>query len=90
MLPRLYAYMDMKSQTTRLQEVLAIYVRLKELGVSEDLCPALGEFKKIANTFVKDGVSCEGKVKLPEITRVLVYRLTMQAHLESTVMLQMI
>lgn len=78
----------MKDQKTRLQEVMAMYMRLQELGISEDLCPGLGEFKKIANAFVKEGASVEGKIRLPEITRVLVYRLTMQPHIESTVVLQ--
>lgn len=80
--------MSQKSQQDRLQEVIKMYQRLKDMGVSCDLCPALSEFKIAANTFVKEGFSTTGKIKLPEVNRTLHYHFTMQPHIESTIVLR--
>ena len=74
-----------KTQEIRLKEVLEIYRKLKELGLSDEVCNDLKEFRRIANTFVKEGYSTQGKIPLPEIGRVLIYHFTMVPHLESSV-----
>lgn len=79
-----------KNQEDRLTEVINLYRQLNDLGVTTDSCDGIKEFKKIANTFVKDGFSSSGKIKLFEIDRVLAYTFTMQPHIASSVTLKMI
>jgi len=79
-----------KTQNDRLCEVIGIYKKLTELGISEEVCPGISIFRKVANTFVKEGVSLSGKIKLTEIERELHYLLSKQAHIESSVMLKVI
>lgn len=64
-----------------------MYGKLKSLGISEDLCPALSEYKKVANAFVKEGYSSEGRIKLEEVSRMLTYKFSMQPHIESSLIL---
>ena len=79
-----------KSVEERLEEVMVIYKKLKDLGIDEHTCQGITEFKKIANYFVKDGHSASGKIKLYEANRTLVYTLTMQPHIASNVVLKII
>jgi len=75
-----------KTKEERLKEILEIYVKLKELGLSDDVCPKLKVFRKVANEFIKEGYSINGKIFLEEIGRTLIYNLTMQTN--STVFLK--
>lgn len=77
-----------KSQEDRLKEVIDLYAKLKDLGLSDDVCPALKKFREVANTFVREGYSSEGKIKLEEIERSLCYRMSMQSHIDSYVVLK--
>ena len=74
-----------KTLDERLKEMLLIYSKLKELGMSEHVCFGLADFKKIANTFVKEGYSVQGRIPLDEIQRTLVYHLSIVPHVVSSV-----
>lgn len=77
----------MKSQNQRLDEIIEIYKKLNELGLNIDIC-GINEFKKIANEFVKNNISSSGKIKIPEIERELIYILSTQSHIISSVSLK--
>jgi len=77
-----------KTITARISEIKLIYEKLQNLGLDSEVCPGIKEFKEVANSFVKEGVSLSGKIKLPEIERTLVYTLTMQSHIDSNVVLK--
>ena len=79
---------DVKDQNTRVQEAINLYKQLYDLGISEAVCPGVKDFKAILNDFVKNGQSLSGKIKLPEINRQIVYILTMQPHIISSVSLK--
>jgi hypothetical protein len=79
--------MKSKTQEERLQEVLVIFQKLKSLGICDDVCSGLVEFRAAANRFVRDGGCATGRIQLPEISRCMVYRLRALAHVESTVQL---
>lgn len=72
-----------KPLSARLQEVANIYTQMKEFGLDQTVCEKIGEFKQIANVFVKEGYSQSGKMYLREIDRYLVYVLSMQPHIVS-------
>lgn len=76
-----------KSLEKRLNEIMNIYKKLDELGISEDVCSNIKKFKQIANNFVKNGESQSGKIILIEVQRTLHYILSIQNHIESTVRL---
>lgn len=73
-----------KDAKTRLDEAMTIYKKLSGLGISEDVCPGIKEFRDILNEFVKHGHAASGKIKLPEINRKLVYILSTQPHIVSS------
>jgi hypothetical protein len=75
----------MKSVTERIFEVKQVYQKLKELGLN-DQYEGIHDFKQIANLFVREGVPASGKIKLPEIDRILEYILS--NNIPSTVMLK--
>ena len=77
-----------KTLETRLTEVKTLYKHLSELGLSDDVCPAIKEFKIACNNFVKYGRGQSGKIKLPEIERNLVYILSIQPQITSNVVLK--
>lgn len=79
-----------KSMEDRLSEIKTIYSKLIELGLSDKNCSNLKEFKIICNDFVKNGVSASGKIKLNEVSRVLIYVLSLQPHITSNVVLKSI
>ncbi len=70
--------------------MINIYARLGDLGVSESVCPALAEFKAAANSFVRDGVGCSGRLALAEIGRVLRYTLSTRPHVVSSATLEVL
>jgi hypothetical protein len=77
-----------KSMEKRLAEVKTLYKHLFDLGLSDEVCPAIKEFKMICNDFVKNGIGSSGKIRLHEINRDLVYILSMQTHITSNVTLK--
>ena len=78
----------MKSLEERLEEMKQIYVKLNDLGITEQTCCGISKFKVFANDFVKNGISYSGSIKLQEINRKLVYILSTQKHIVSNVVLQ--
>jgi hypothetical protein len=79
---------EKKNLTDRVREMTSIYTKLADLGLSTETCPSLEEFKRIANTFVKDGVGQSGVIKIPEIQRELQYKFSMQSHIDSSIILR--
>lgn len=77
-----------KTISERIAEIKLIYEKLQNLGLNEEVCPGIKEFKGIANTFVKEGVSLSGKIKLQSIDRTLVYILSIRSHITSSVALK--
>ena len=77
-----------KTIEVRLNEVMEIYHQIRELGLSEAVCPELKLFKIDANLFVKTGQSINGKIKLKEINRELIYTLSSQPHIISSATLK--
>lgn len=73
----------MKTTSEKIGEIIEIYSQLKTLGISDELCPDLSMFKKIANDFIKSDSSISGKMKLPEINRELIYLLSIQPNIKS-------
>lgn len=77
-----------KTLEKRLSEVICLYKHLSDLGLYDDICPAIKEFKMICNDFVKNSHGSSGKIRLHEIDRDLVYILSMQSHITSNVTLK--
>ncbi len=73
----------MKSASEKLKEIIDIFNKLKELGISDDLCKDLKNFRKISNDFIKSDTSFQGKIRLIEIDRELVYLLSVQPNIQS-------
>ena len=78
----------MKTTSEKISEILEIYSKLQSLGLSEDVCPNISTFKKIANDFIKSDNSFSGKIKLQEINRELVYLLSIQPNIKSYAILK--
>lgn len=64
---------NQRTMEERQEEVNKIYAKFQELGISELL---LKEFPSITKTFIEDGISACGIIKIPEIGRELVYLLS--------------
>jgi hypothetical protein len=77
-----------KTISERISEIKLIYEKLQNLGIDGEVCPEIKNFKEIANTFVKDGISLSGKIKLQSIDRTLVYILSIRSHITSSVALK--
>lgn len=78
----------MKTVAERIKEIANIYKQLENLGLNENTCQKIKDFKTIANQYVRDGLSVSGSIKLFEIHRDMFYTLTSQEHLSSHVMLK--
>ena len=61
---------NQRSQAERQMEIDKIVEKLTELGIHMDLFPGL---ETIANNFIKTGVSCNGRIKSPELEREFLY-----------------
>lgn len=59
----------------RLEKAIEVKKALINLNLSEEICPGLKDFSVILNEWVKEGKYSEGKIKLPEIGKKLVYQL---------------
>lgn len=76
-----------KAMVDRLNEVRTLYEKLFSLGLPPDL-DGIATFRGIANHFVKTGEGASGKLSLTGCKRILVYKLSNQAHIQSTILLQ--
>lgn len=79
--------MPTKAIEVRIQEIQSIYYQLNELGLSKEH-EGVAQFQKIANEYVKNGTSASGKIPLHGLKRHIVYKLSMQPHILSTVTLR--
>jgi hypothetical protein len=64
----------------RLEKAIEVKKALINLNINDEICPELKPFSKILSDWVKDGKFVEGKIKLPEIKRKLVYQLASPKH----------
>lgn len=71
----------------RLKEVRTLYEQIFAIGFPPDLEP-IAAFRAIANRFVKVGEGASGSLPLKGYKRILVYMLSNQAHITSTVVLK--
>ncbi len=60
----------------RLEKAIEVKKTLINLNIYDEICPNLKSFSKILSDWVKDGKFVEGKIKLPEIDRKIVYQLS--------------
>jgi hypothetical protein len=77
----------MKGVEDRIKEVGQKYGKLQELGLTGEI-EGIKDFKKIANSFAKDGVSASGTIHLREADRKLVFFLTNNSRVVSSVVLK--
>ena len=63
----------MKPLHLRIEEIKNIYLQLEQLGL-DDRFDAIVNFKKLANSYVKDGIGSNGVMPINSINRVLCYR----------------
>lgn len=83
----------MKSSKEKISEIIEIYSKLNSLGLNEDICLGIGEFKKIANEFIKTNTNqknLNGKINIVEIDRELVYSLSIHPNIKSYAFLRYI
>ncbi len=76
-----------KTLEVRLTEVRVIYEKLHALGLPHD-DENIASFRTIANHFVKTGEGASGQLPLRGFKRILVYKLSNQSHIQSTVVLK--
>lgn len=72
----------------RISEMKNIYLQMYDLGIDEHVCEGMRQFKEVANRFVKEGIGASGRIQLHEINRDLVYILSTQPHVVSSVVLK--
>lgn len=60
----------------RLEKALETKRALVSMQITEETCNDLKLFSAILNEWVKDGKYAEGKIKLPEVNKKIVYKLT--------------
>ena len=65
--------LKIKTLEERLEDAQTIYQKLMELGIHKRF-DAMDSFYSSLQTFVKEGISDSGKIKLPEIQRILYYQ----------------
>lgn len=76
-----------KDITQRIDEIKEIYIKLKDLGIHKRF-ESLNPFYEICERYVKESLSASGKIKIPEIERILFYKLTVTFGKENEVVLK--
>jgi|APGre2960657444_1045066.scaffolds.fasta_scaffold13365_2 hypothetical protein len=66
--------MKLKELPERISDITEIYSKLISLGIHKRF-DGMNIFYEHINLFVKEGQSASGKIKLPEIDRILYYQL---------------
>jgi hypothetical protein len=64
----------------RLEKAIEVKKALINLNITDEICPELKDFSKILSDWVRDGTHKQGKIKLQEINRKLVYQLDVPKH----------
>jgi hypothetical protein len=69
--------MDQKIDQTkkRIDKAIEIKQAIQKLNIIEDNYQELKDFSVILNQWVRDGKYCEGKIKIPDLDRKIVYQL---------------
>ena len=75
-----------KNITERCNECVTIRRKMRELSL--DTLPECKQVTDAMNTYVKDGVGTSGSVWVPCIHKHIVYKFSVQSHVESSVSLQ--
>lgn len=65
---------SLKTLTERINEIKNIYIKLEELGLHKRF-DSMESFYKDAQTYIREGISIQGKIKIPEIERNFYYKL---------------
>lgn len=76
-----------KTREAREQEIKEIKTKLTQLGLSDEF-EGIKEFYKITETYVNDGFSWSGSIKLNGLKRILEVRLPMSEHIKCSVNLK--
>lgn len=66
--------MVLKTLTERIEEIKKIYIKLEELGLHKRF-DSMERFYNDVQTYIREGIYIENKVKIPEIERILYYKL---------------
>lgn len=66
--------LKVKTLEERIEDGKEIYQKLMDLGIHKRF-DAMNPFYETLQTFIKEGCSASGKIKLPEIQRILFYQL---------------
>jgi hypothetical protein len=77
-----------KPVDVRLKEMLDVYKELDKHHITEYNCLGIGEFKELANAFIKDGTEAKGVIQIEEIDRNLEYSLINFVGVASVVVLR--
>ena len=77
----------LKTLEMRQQEIKEIKSKLTELGLSEEFS-GIKEFYMILETYINEGVSWSGSIKLSGLKRILEARLPMREHIKCSVNLK--
>ena len=76
-----------KDLTERLKEIKELYSKLESLGMHKRFI-SMESFYQSCQEYVKEGISASGTIKLPEIERILYYKLTPTLGRECSVLLR--
>lgn len=71
---------DMDNARKRIDKAIEIKMNIRSLEFDENTCESLKEFYKILNEWVRTGMYANGKIKLPEIQKKIVYTLSNPKH----------
>lgn len=66
-----------KTLTERIDEIKTIYTKLEELGLHKRF-DSMETFYKDVQIYIREGISIQGKIKIPEIERVFYYKLVIR------------
>ncbi len=66
--------------TQRIHKAIEVKLGFEKLGITEEICPDLLKFSKVLNEWVKSGNFQQGKIKLVEVDKKIVYQLSSIKH----------
>ena len=76
-----------KTREMRQLEIQEIKTKLTELGLSEEFS-GIKKFYEITETYINEGISWSGSIKLNGLKRILEVRLPMREHIKCSVNLK--
>ena len=78
-----------KTLTERVNEIKNIYTKLEELGLHKRF-DSMEPFYKDVQVYIKEGISIQNKLKIPEIERILYYKLVIKNNQACEVLLKFV